>query len=46
MPSPLLHMKMQSALTRQLASRFSAPKNIIKPSEVLEYQALIEAWIL
>lgn len=45
-PSPLLHMKMQSALTRQLASRFSAPKNIIKPSEVLEYQALIEAWIL
>ncbi|KJZ78305.1 hypothetical protein HIM_02343 [Hirsutella minnesotensis 3608] len=44
-PSPLLHMKMQSELTRQLASRFSAPKNIIKPSEVHEYQVLIEAWM-
>ncbi|RDA82606.1 hypothetical protein CP532_6894 [Ophiocordyceps camponoti-leonardi (nom. inval.)] len=44
-PSPLLHMKMQSELTRQLASRFSAPKNIIEPTHVLEYQALIEAWV-
>ncbi|RDA89538.1 hypothetical protein CP533_0350 [Ophiocordyceps camponoti-saundersi (nom. inval.)] len=44
-PSPLLHMKMQSELTRQLASRFSAPKNIIDPAQVLEYQALIEAWM-
>ncbi|PHH77486.1 hypothetical protein CDD80_550 [Ophiocordyceps camponoti-rufipedis] len=44
-PSPLLHMKMQSELTRQLASRFSAPKNIQEPAQVLEYQALIEAWM-
>ncbi|PNY20651.1 Uncharacterized protein TCAP_07335 [Tolypocladium capitatum] len=44
-PSPLLHMKMQSELTRRLVSRFSAPKNIINPSQVREYQALIEDWV-
>ncbi|KAK2593067.1 hypothetical protein QQS21_009233 [Conoideocrella luteorostrata] len=43
--SPLLHMKMQSRLTRQLASRFSAPKNIIAPSEVQEYKVIIEDWV-
>ncbi|KAJ6446023.1 Endoglucanase [Purpureocillium lavendulum] len=44
-PSPLLHMKMQSELTRRLASRFSAPKNVINPDEVREYQGLIEDWV-
>ncbi|UNI14876.1 hypothetical protein JDV02_001458 [Purpureocillium takamizusanense] len=44
-PSPLLHMKMQSELTRRLASRFSAPKNVISPDEVREYQGLIEDWV-
>ncbi|POR31228.1 Uncharacterized protein TPAR_08549 [Tolypocladium paradoxum] len=44
-PSPLLHMKMQSELCRRLASRFSAPKNIISPPQVREYQALIEDWV-
>ncbi|KAG5927084.1 hypothetical protein E4U42_002595 [Claviceps africana] len=43
--SPLLHMKMQSQLTRQLASRFSAPKNIIAPAEVREYKVIIEQWV-
>ncbi|KAG5977686.1 hypothetical protein E4U55_006618 [Claviceps digitariae] len=43
--SPLLHMKMQSRLTRQLASRFSAPKNIIAPAEVREYKVIIEKWV-
>ncbi|GAO14013.1 hypothetical protein UVI_02035660 [Ustilaginoidea virens] len=43
--SPLLHMKMQSRLTRQLATRFSAPKNIIAPSEVHEYKEIIEKWV-
>ncbi|KHO00020.1 uncharacterized protein MAM_01943 [Metarhizium album ARSEF 1941] len=43
--SPLQHMKMQSRLTRQLASRFSAPKNVILPQEVLEYKAIIEKWV-
>ncbi|KAG6054373.1 hypothetical protein E4U32_006940 [Claviceps aff. humidiphila group G2b] len=43
--SPLLHMKMQSQLTRQLASRFSAPKNIIAPAEVREYKVIIEEWV-
>ncbi|KYK57689.1 Fungal specific transcription factor [Drechmeria coniospora] len=44
-PSPLLHMKMQSELTRRLADRFSAPKNIINTAEVREYQSLIEDWV-
>ncbi|OAQ90877.1 fungal specific transcription factor [Purpureocillium lilacinum] len=44
-PSPLLHMKMQSELTRRLASRFSAPKNVISTDEVREYQGLIEDWV-
>lgn len=43
--SPLQHMKMQSGLTRQLASRFSAPKNIISPEEVQEYKEIIEKWV-
>lgn len=38
-------MKMQSGLTRQLAKRFSAPKNIIAPAEVKEYKAIIEQWV-
>ncbi|OAA48679.1 Transcription factor [Metarhizium rileyi] len=43
--SPLQHMKMQSGLTRRLASRFSAPKNIISPEEVQEYKVIIEDWV-
>lgn len=43
--SPLLHMKLQSGLTRKLAARFSAPKNIIEPAEVQEYKVLIEDWV-
>ena len=38
-------MKMQSALTRKLALRFSAPKNIITPEEVNEYKVIIEDWM-
>lgn len=38
-------MKLQSQLTRKLAARFSAPKNIVKPPEVEEYKAIIEAWM-
>ena len=43
--SPLLHMKMQSALSRQLAAKFSAPKNIIDPPQIQEYKTIIEAWV-
>lgn len=39
------HMKMQSQLTRELSSRFGAPKNIISTQEVQEYKAIIEAWV-
>ncbi|OAQ97901.1 hypothetical protein LLEC1_04570 [Akanthomyces lecanii] len=44
-PSPMEHMKMQSQLTRELSSRFGAPKNIISTHEVQEYKAIIEAWV-
>lgn len=44
-PSPLEHMKMQSQLTRELASRFGAPKNIISTEEVQEYKVIILAWV-
>ncbi|PHH90048.1 hypothetical protein CDD83_4649 [Cordyceps sp. RAO-2017] len=44
-PNPLLHMKLQAALIEQLAARFQAPKNVITPPEVREYQAMIEGWV-
>ncbi|KAJ6782826.1 hypothetical protein PWT90_10915 [Aphanocladium album] len=44
-PSPMEHMKMQSQLTRELASRFGAPKNIISTQEVQEYKEIILAWV-
>ncbi|KAJ4158156.1 uncharacterized protein LMH87_008695 [Akanthomyces muscarius] len=44
-PSPMEHMKMQSQLTRELSSRFGAPKNIISTQEVQEYKGIIEAWV-
>ncbi|KAK2589492.1 hypothetical protein QQS21_012833 [Conoideocrella luteorostrata] len=43
--SPLLHMKMQSGLTRQLVARFGGPMNITAPSEVQEHRAIIEEWV-
>lgn len=36
---------MQSQLTRELASRFGAPKNIISTQEVQEYKEIILAWV-
>ncbi|KAM3436897.1 hypothetical protein NHJ13734_004861 [Beauveria thailandica] len=44
-PSPMEHMKMQSQLTRELASRFGAPKNVISTQEVQEYKEIILAWV-
>lgn len=38
-------MKMQSQLTRELASRFGAPKNIISTQEVQEYKDIILQWV-
>lgn len=43
--SPLTHMKLQSELIRKLFSRFGLTKNVTKPSDVQEYQCIIEAWI-
>lgn len=44
-PSPLLHMKLQSKLIRQIASRFGAPKYVVEPNDVQEYQRMIEKWM-
>lgn len=44
-PPPLLHMKLQSKLTRQLAVRFNAPKNITSPEEIQEYKDMIVNWV-
>jgi hypothetical protein len=38
-------MKMQSELTRSLATRFGAPKNVISTQEIQEYKDIILAWV-
>jgi hypothetical protein len=44
-PSPLLHMKLQQKLIRQIAQRFDAPKHVVQPEDVLEYRRMIESWM-
>ncbi|KAH8173422.1 fungal specific transcription factor domain-containing protein [Sarocladium implicatum] len=44
-PSPLLHMKLQSKLIREIARRFGVPKNVTDPEDVIEYRQMIEAWM-
>ena len=44
-PSPLLHMKLQSKLIREIARRFGAPKDVTDPEDVIEYRKMIEAWM-
>lgn len=44
-PSPLLHMKLQSGLVRQLSNRFGLPKNVVKPTDIQVYQAILERWM-
>lgn len=44
-PHPLQYMKMQSGLINQLGCRFVVPKNVVTPSDVHEYRAMIEAWM-
>jgi hypothetical protein len=43
--SPLLHMKMQCSVIRQLFRRFGSPKNVMVHADVQEYQSIIETWI-
>lgn len=38
-------MKMQSDLTRILATRFGAPKNVISTQEIQEYKDIILSWV-
>lgn len=44
-PSPLQHMKLQSELITQLFARFGVPKNVVRPSQVQGYQAIVERWM-
>ncbi|RGP81340.1 fungal specific transcription factor [Fusarium longipes] len=44
-PSPLLHMKLQSEIIRNLFHRFGPPRNIVEPSDVQEYQKMLEDWM-
>lgn len=44
-PSPLLHVKLQSELITQLSRRFGLPKNVVRPCDIREYQATVEAWM-
>ncbi|XP_044722136.1 fungal specific transcription factor domain-containing protein [Hirsutella rhossiliensis] len=44
-PSPLMHMKLQSELITQLSRRFGLPKHVASPSDVRDYQAIIETWM-
>ena len=38
-------MKMQSALVTKLALKFTVPKNVVTPTEVEDYKAMIEDWM-
>ncbi|VTT80579.1 unnamed protein product [Fusarium fujikuroi] len=42
---PLLHMKMQCSVIRQLSRRFGSPKNVTTHADVQEYQGIMETWI-
>lgn len=44
-PSPLQHMKLQSELIVQLFNRFGLPKNVVRPNEVQDYQAIVDRWM-
>jgi hypothetical protein len=44
-PSPLLHMKLQQKLIRQIAQKFEAPKHVVQPEDVVEYRRMIESWM-
>lgn len=44
-PAPLLYMKMQSELIRDLAARFRAPKYVTAPEDVREYTRMVERWV-
>lgn len=44
-PHPMLHMKMQADLTRDLQARFNTPKNIVSPEDINEYKDMIIGWV-
>ncbi|KAF4508576.1 hypothetical protein G6O67_004935 [Ophiocordyceps sinensis] len=44
-PSPLMHMKLQSELITHLSRRFGLLKHVVSPTDVREYQSIVEAWM-
>lgn len=44
-PSPLLHMKLQSAIINQLAQTFGLVKYITAPADVHRHNGMLQAWM-
>lgn len=44
-PSPLLHMKLQSQVIGQLASRFGSPREVTAPAQIDQYTQIIKSWV-
>ncbi|TQV99005.1 Fungal specific transcription factor [Cordyceps javanica] len=44
-PSPLLHMKLQSQVIGELASRFGSPREVTSPAQIDQYTRVIIDWM-
>ncbi|KAF4943761.1 hypothetical protein FGADI_13183 [Fusarium gaditjirri] len=44
-PSPLLHLKLQSELIRNLSDRFGSTRNVVESADIQEYQKMLEDWM-
>ncbi|KAM3528954.1 hypothetical protein NHJ13051_002100 [Beauveria bassiana] len=44
-PSPLLHMKLQSEVIGELASRFGSPREVTSPAQIDQYTRVILNWM-
>ncbi|KAJ6782043.1 hypothetical protein PWT90_03861 [Aphanocladium album] len=44
-PSPLLHMKLQSEVIGQLASRFGSPREVTSPAQIHQYTQVLLSWM-
>ncbi|KAK8141042.1 hypothetical protein G3M48_000962 [Beauveria asiatica] len=44
-PSPLLHMKLQSEVIGELATRFGSPREVTSPAQIDQYTRVIINWM-
>ncbi|OAA73606.1 Fungal specific transcription factor [Cordyceps fumosorosea ARSEF 2679] len=44
-PSPLLHVKLQSEVIAELASRFGSPREVTSPAQIDQYTGVILTWM-